>query len=272
MNRTNLSGALQRIERSFFVSHFLLEYLNMNQEIKLSVVIPAYKEEKRLPKTLKEINKYLSKQDYNYEILVVNDGSPDKTAEIAQSLVSEIKNLKVIGYEKNRGKGYAVRFGMLEAKGQYRLFTDADNSTSIDQVEKMFPEFETGFDIVIGSRDVKGAISDPPQPWIRSVVTAESFKLLRKIIVGLWGIEDTQCGFKGFKAGVVEKVFPKGKIDRFAFDPEILVLSKRAGYKIKEIPIYWKNDLESKVKFKSMVKMGLDLIKIRLNLLKRIYD
>ncbi len=244
----------------------------MSKEIYLSVIIPAYKEERRLPKTLKEINKYLSKQDYNYEILVVDDGSPDKTSEVAQSLVSEIKNLKPTGYQKNRGKGYAVRFGMLEAKGKYRVFTDADNSTSIDQVEKMFPEFEAGFDIVIGSRNVKGAVLDPPQPWIRKVVTGESFKLLRKILVGLWGIQDTQCGFKGFKDEVVEKVFPKCKIDRFAFDPEILVLCKRVGYKIKEIPIYWKNDLESKVKFKSMVKMGLDLIKIRLNLLKRVYD
>ncbi len=244
----------------------------MSKEIYLSVIIPAYKEERRLPKTLKEINKYLSKQDYNYEILVVDDGSPDKTSEVAQSLVSEIKNLKPTGYQKNRGKGYAVRFGMLEAKGKYRVFTDADNSTSIDQIEKMWPYFEKGLDVVIGSRNVKGAVLDPPQPWIRKVVTGESFKLLRKILVGLWGIQDTQCGFKGFKAEVVEKVFPKCKIDRFAFDPEILVLCKRAGYKIKEIPIYWKNDLESKVKFKSMVKMGLDLIKIRLNLLKRVYD
>jgi len=243
----------------------------MLNEVYLSVIIPAYNEEKRLPKTLKEIDKYLSGQDYNYEILVVNDGSPDKTAEIAQSLVSEIKNLKPTGYQKNQGKGYAVRFGMLEAKGEYRLFTDADNSTSIEQIEKMWPYFKEGFDIVIGSRDVKGAVLDPPQPWFRNVITGESFKLLRKIIVGLWGIEDTQCGFKGFKAEVVEKVFPKCKIDRFAFDPEILVLCKRAGYKIKEMPIYWKNDLESKVKFKSMVKMGLDLLKIRWNLITNKY-
>ena len=161
---------------------------------------------------------------------------------------------------------------MLEARGKYRVFTDADNSTSINQIEKVFPEFEAGFDIVIGSRDVKGAVSDPPQPWIRSVVTGEIFKLLRKIIVGLWGIEDTQCGFKAFRAEVVKKVFPKCRINRFAFDPEMLVLSKKAGYRIKEIPVYWKNDMESKVKFKSMVKMGLDLLVIRLNLIKGIYD
>lgn len=238
----------------------------------LSVIIPAYNEEKRLPKTLEEIDKYLRKQDYDYEILVVNDGSKDKTVEIAKGLISKIKNLIVTGYKKNRGKGYAVRFGMLEAKGDYRLFTDADNSTSIDHVEKIWPEFKKGFDIIIGSRDIKGAVLDPPQPWIRKLILGEGFKLYRKIIIGLWGIEDTQCGFKCFTKKATEKIFQKCRINRFAFDPEILVIAKKLGYEIKEIPIYWKNDPESKVKFKSIIKMALDLIKIRLNLIKRIYD
>jgi len=244
----------------------------MENEIKLSVIIPAYKEEKRIPNTLKEIDKYLSQQNYCYEILVVNDGSPDKTAGVARSLVPSIKNLKVTGYEKNQGKGYAVRFGMMEAKGKYCLFTDADNSTSIDQMEKMWPQFEAGFDVVIGSRDVGGAVSDPPQPWIRNAVTGQAFKLLRKIIVGLWDIEDSQCGFKAFKKSVAEKILPLCRINRFAFDPEMLLLAKRAGYKIKEIPVYWKNDLDSKVKFNSMVKMGIDLLVIRLNLIKGNYN
>lgn len=238
----------------------------------LSVIIPAYNEEKRLPKTLEEIDKYLRKQDYDYEILVVNDGSKDKTVEIAKGLISKIKNLIVTGYKKNRGKGYAVRFGMLEAKGDYRLFTDADNSTSIDHVEKIWPEFKKGFDIIIGSRDIKGAVLDPPQPWIRKLILGEGFKLYRKIIIGLWGIEDTQCGFKCFTKKATEKIFQKCRINRFAFDPEFLVIAKKLGYKIKEIPIYWKNDPESKVKFKSIIKMALDLIKIRLNLIKRVYD
>jgi len=237
----------------------------------LSVIIPAYNEEKRLPKTLEEIDKYLSKQNYDYEILAVNDGSKDKTVEVAKSLLLKIRNLKVTGYKVNQGKGYAVRFGMLEARGDYRIFTDADNSTSIDQVEKMWPEFEKGYDIVIGSRDVKGAILDPPQPWLRQLILGEGFKLLRKIIVGLWGIEDTQCGFKCFKGKVIEDVFPKCKINRFAFDPEFLIIAKKLGYKIKEIPVYWRNDPESKVKFKWMVNMGLDLLKIRWNLIKGIY-
>ena len=237
----------------------------------LSVIIPAYNEERRLPKTLEEIDKYLSRQSYDYEILVVNDGSKDRTVEIAKNLAPKIKNLTVTGYERNRGKGFAVRFGMLEAKGDYRLFTDADNSTSVDQIEKMWPEFEKGSDIVIGSRDVKGAVLNPPQPWIRQIILGEGFKLYRKIIVDLWGIEDTQCGFKCFKKSAAENIFPKCKIDRFAFDPEILIIGKSSGEKIKEIPVYWKNDLESKVKFKSIFLMALDLLKIRWNLITKKY-
>ena len=241
------------------------------EEIKLSVIIPAYKEEKRITKTLQEIDKYLSQQSYGYEILVIDDGSPDKTVEVVQSFIPTIKNLQVITSEENHGKGYSVRLGMMQAKGKYCLFTDADNSTSIDQVEKMWPNFENGFDVVIGSRDVKGAISDPPQPWIRHVVTAESFKLLRKIVVGVWGVEDSQCGFKALKKSVVENIIPTCKIDRFAFDPEILILAEKAGYKIKEMPVYWKNDLDSKVKLSSMIKMGIDLFVIRCNLIRGVY-
>ncbi|MDD2696831.1 MAG: glycosyltransferase family 2 protein [Candidatus Pacebacteria bacterium] len=237
----------------------------------LSVIIPAYNEEKRLPKTLAEIDKYLRRQNYDYEILVVNDGSLDRTVEIAESLVPTVKNLKVTGYEKNQGKGFAVRFGMLEAVGDYRLFTDADNSTSIDQIEKMWPEVEKGFDVVVGSRDIKGAVLDPPQPWLRHILLGEGFKLYRKLVVGLWGIQDTQCGFTCFKKTAAENVFPKCRINRFAFDPEILVIARKMGFKIKEIPVYWKNDLESKVKFKSIIKMAFDLIKIKLNSIRGIY-
>ncbi len=254
----------------------------------LSVIIPAYNEEKRLPKTLEEIDRYLSRQSYpsagsgqaSYEILVVNDGSKDKTAETVKSLIPKIKNLKLIDNKENKGKGGVVRQGMLEAKGGYRLFTDADNSTSIDQIEKMWPYLkgtcpepaEGGYDIVVGSRDIKGAVLDPPQPFLRNAILGEGFKLFRKIIIGLWGIEDTQCGFKCFTGESAENIFPKCKINRFAFDPEILVISKKLGYKIKEIPVYWKNDLESKVKFKSMAKMAIDLFKIRCNSIKGLYD
>lgn len=237
----------------------------------LSVIIPAYNEEKRLPKTLEEIDKYLSKQDYDYEILVVNDGSKDRTAQVTREMMPKIKNLKLIDNKENNGKGYVVRQGMLEAKGEYRLFTDADNSTSIDQVEKMWPYFKSGYDIVIGSRDIKGAVIAVPQSWIRRRI-GDIFNLMVQIICGLWGIWDTQCGFKGFTQRAVEAIFPRCKISRFAFDPEILVIAKKLDYNIKEIPIIWINAPDSTVKIKSMVKMGLDLTKIRWNLITREYE
>jgi dolichyl-phosphate beta-glucosyltransferase len=240
------------------------------KEYYLSVIIPAFNEEKRLPPTLMEIFEYLTKQNFDSEIIVVSDGSTDRTCEIVEDLKSKIKNLKLICEKENRGKGYAVKIGMLQARGKYRLFTDADNSTPISEIEKFWPEFEKGADIVVASRDIKGAILDPPQTLFRRFV-GEVFKYLRKIIVGLWEIEDTQCGFKCFKGEVAEKIFPKAKIERFAFDPEILLIAKKMGFKIKEVPVYWKNDLQSKVKFKSMVKMLIDLFKIRINLLKGKY-
>jgi dolichyl-phosphate beta-glucosyltransferase len=239
-------------------------------EIYLSVIIPAYNEEKRLPRTLREINDYLSRQNFDYEIIVVSDGSTDRTCEVVESLKSQIQKLKIICEKINRGKGYGVKIGMLNAKGKFRLFTDADNSTPISEIEKFWPEFEKGADVVIASRDLKGAILDPPQTLFRRFV-GEVFKYLRKTIVGLWEIQDTQCGFKCFKGEAAEKIFPKCKIERFAFDPEVLLIAKKMGFKIKEVPVYWKNDLQSKVKFKSMVKMLIDLFKIRINLLKGKY-
>ncbi len=235
--------------------------------MKLSVVIPAYNEEKRVPKTIDSISTYLKKQNYDYEILVVSDGSKDNTAQVVKNLESKISNLRLIDNKENHGKGYVVRQGMLETKGDYRLFTDADNSTSIDQVEKMWPWFEQGFDVIIGSRDVKGAVLDPPQPWIRKVLFGDSFKLIRKFIVGLWKIQDTQCGFKSFTAKAAEDIFSKVKTEGFNFDVESLILAKRLGYKIKEVPIRWVNDLESKVKLKNVIKMLLDLINLRKNLI-----
>jgi len=238
----------------------------------LSVIIPAYNEEKSIAKTLEEIDNYLSKQSYDYEILVINDGSRDGTAEKVNSLLSRIRNLRLIDDKGNHGKGYSVRQGMLETKGDFRLFTDADNSTSIDQVEKIWPEMEKGYEIIIGSRDIKGAVLDPPQPWIRNVILGEGFKLFRKAVIGLWGIEDTQCGFKCFTKKAAEDVSSKCKIDRFAFDAEMLIVARKLGYKIKEIPVYWKNNPDSRVKIGSMIKMALDLLIIRKNLISRVYD
>lgn len=237
----------------------------MSNGVYLSVIIPAYNEEKRLPKTLAEIDNYLKRQDYSSEIIVVDGGSSDRTAEIVRNLFPAIKNLKLIEVKNSQGKGQAVREGMIAAQGKFRLFTDADNSTSIDQVEKMLPHFEQGFDIVIGSRDAKGAVLDPPQPFLRKFILGKGFRLLRKLIIGLWAVQDTQCGFKVLSQKSAEEIFPKITILGFSFDAEVLFIAKKLGYKIKEIPVHWKNDLESKVRFKDTIKMAADLIKIRFN-------
>ena len=237
----------------------------------LSVIIPAYNEENRLSYTLEDIDKYLSQQNYGYEIIVVDGGSTDRTPDVVKEKMGEIKNLKLIEIKNCQGKGQAVKEGMTSAQGEFRVFTDADNSTSIDQIEKMWSWFEKGLDVVIGSRDVKGAILDPPQPWTRKVLLGRGFKFYRKIIIGLWRLEDTQCGFKGFTKKVVEDIFTRIRIKGFAFDPEVLVIAKKMGYKIKEIPVYWKNDPESKVGIKNIIKMAQDLLKIRWNLIKGVY-
>jgi dolichyl-phosphate beta-glucosyltransferase len=243
----------------------------MDEKIFLSVVIPTYNEEKRLPKTLKEIHQYLSTKNYSWEIIIVNSASRDKTKEIVEEFQKELKNVVLINLEKNLGKGFAVRFGCQKAKGEIVIFTDADNSTPIYQIEKFIPEIEKGSDIVIASRDLKGAILDPPQPPFRRL-TGFGFRIYRKLILDLWEIADTQCGFKMFKKEVIEKVFPICKINGFAFDPEILILAKKKGYKIKEVPVYWKNDLESKVKIKNIFEMAFDLLKIRINLILNKYN
>jgi len=243
----------------------------MENKIHLSVIIPSYNEEKSIGKTLREISNYLRKQPYTWEIVVVSDGSKDNTAQEVRVLSSEIDNLRLIDNKDNHGKGYVVRQGMIESRGKYRVFTDADNSTAIDHIERMWPEFEKGFDIVIGSRDIKGAVLAVPQSWIRRRI-GDIFNIMVQAVCGLWGIWDTQCGFKGFTEKAVNEVFPKCVIDRFAFDPEILVVSRKYGYKIKEVPVTWINNPDSRVNMKSMVNMAKDLFRIRFNMIKGLYE
>ena len=240
-------------------------------DIRLSIIIPAYNESERLPSTLKEIDKYLRNQNYGYEIIVSDDGSKDDTVQKTKEMMSSIPHLKVIDNKQNHGKGYVVRKGMLSAQGDYRIFDDADNSTSINQIEKMWPEFEKGYDVVIGSRIIKGAVIPVRQSLARRFV-ARIFYSLSHIICGLWHIHDTQCGFKAFTSKAAQDIFSRTKIDRFAFDVETLVIAKKLGYKIKEIPVTWIEKSGGKVKFKSVFNMFKDLIRIRMNLIKGYYN
>jgi dolichyl-phosphate beta-glucosyltransferase len=242
----------------------------MDGKIHLSVIIPAYNEQENLPKTINSVSDYLKKQNFGYEIIVVSDGSKDRTADIVRKLTATIPNLKLIDEKINRGKGYGVRIGMLKATGDFCLFMDADNATTIDQVERMWPEFKKGADVVIGSRDIEGANIVVAQPWWR-ILLGNIFNLIVQIFAGLWGIKDTQCGFKGFRATVVSNIFKRCQIDRWAFDVEVLLIAKKLGFKIKEIPVRWVNNPKSKVKFKGMVKMLIEILKIRWNATIGIY-
>lgn len=231
---------------------------------RLSVIIPAYNEEKRIEKTLLSVDEYLSKQPYDYEILAVNDGSKDKTAEIVNGLTGRLRGLKLIDNKENHGKGWVVRQGMLSAQGDYRLFADADNSTVIDHVEKFFPFFTQGYDIVIGSRRLKDSVIAVKQPWTRDFLGG-IFRLIVHTLMPL-GVKDSQAGFKMFSKKAAETVFPKQTIFRWAFDVEILAIAKKLGFRIKEIPIRWVNDTGSHVKLSGMVRMLFEVLRIRWNL------
>ena len=230
----------------------------------LSVIVPAYNESKRLPLTLVDIDRHLSRGGFSYEILVVNDGSKDDTAIVVEKLTKLIPHLKLTGYNRNQGKGYAVKLGMLEAEGKYRLFMDSDNSTTIDQLDNIVPLLKEGYHVVIGSRDVKGAIVDPPQSLLKRIFgNLGNLYIQMLLLPGVW---DTQCGFKCFSEEAAEKIFPLQRIKRFGFDVEVLALAQRLGYKIKEIPVHWVNDTASLVGLvgaNSYIKVLIDVTKLR---------
>ncbi|MCL5733885.1 MAG: glycosyltransferase family 2 protein [Patescibacteria group bacterium] len=230
----------------------------------LSIIIPAYNEADRITPTLFDIDQALKNANYDYEILVVNDGSKDNTAGLIKDLSGKIKNLKLVDNEKNKGKGGVVRQGMLAANGEVRLFMDADNSTSVSHFEKMLPYFKEGYDVVIGSRAIKGSQLDPPQPFIRRLL-GKMGNIFIQIMV-LPGIKDTQCGFKAFTEKAAVKIFSVSKINGWGFDVEVLALAHYFGYKIKEIPVHWKNDIHSRVKGSAYLQVLKETIKIRISL------
>jgi dolichyl-phosphate beta-glucosyltransferase len=234
----------------------------------LSVIVPAYNESKRLPLTLIDLDKHLQKAPFDYEIIVVDNNSKDATKEIAQRFASIIKNLKVIEC-RTQGKGAAVKKGMLNAEGQVRLFSDADNSVSVDQFLKMQHFFREGYDVVIGSRDVEGAKMEPPQKWYR-VLLGNLGNIFIQIVL-LWGIKDTQCGFKAFTEKATLKIFPLVSIVGWGFDVEVLALAKKSGFKIKEIPVLWVNSVESKVKSTAYLEVLLEVVRIKLRMFSGYY-
>ena len=251
----------------------------MAEKPHLSVVIPAYNEESNCKKgIIDEVPKYLEKQDYSYEIIIVDDGSEDKTATLAAGFAKKYKNVKVIK-NPHQGKAATVKTGVEKAQGEFILFTDFDQATPISEVEKLLPFFPE-YDIVIGSRQLPGAKREK-EPLYRHLMGL-CFNLVVQALA-VRGIWDTQAGFKCFKGLVARELFAKLKVYGrsklvkgalvTAFDVELLFLAKKKGYKIKEVPIIWHHVATSRVNpLKDSLRMFRDVVKVRLNDIRGVYE
>ena len=234
----------------------------------LSIIIPALNEGHRLPKTLDSIIGFLNRQAYDSEIVIIDNASTDETFQVATSFSDKYANLKVIR-EPQKGKGYAVRTGMLAASGEYRFMCDSDLSMPIEELPKFLPPLCKA-DVAIGSREAKGAVRIN-EPWQRHLL-GRVFNILIKLLV-LPGVSDTQCGFKVFRKNVVNEICAKQRVGGWAFDVELLLLTKRAGFTLKEIPINWYYITGSKVKpIRDSVRMLRELLVIRRNVTTGLYD
>jgi len=245
--------------------------MTKSSNIHLSVVIPAYNEELRLPDTLTQSIAYLKKQPYQSEIIVVNDGSTDGTGGLVRPQEDGSVLLRLLQHPdgSNHGKGASVKRGILAAQGAYRLFMDADNSTTLKQVERFWPFFHLGFDVVIGSRGLKDSVVVLPQSKAKEVAGRVGNWLVRTLAVP--GIYDTQAGFKMFTGEAAESVFRRVTIDKWGYDIELLVIARSLEYRIREVPINWLNSPGSKVTLRSYFEVLGEVRKIRRNLRRGIY-
>ena len=230
----------------------------------LSIVIPAYNEENSIEASVREVMGYFSDKQLSYEIIVVDDGSIDGTLSVARKLAEEISAIRVCSYLPNRGKGFAVRTGMLAAEGERILFTDADGATPIDELPALMSALDAGYGVAVGSRAAPGAIRVIHQPFYRELGGRALNLFIRLFTVP--GIDDTQCGFKLFTKDAARAIFSQCMIDRFSFDVEALYLARRFGYKITELPVHWTHHGNSRVRpIRDGLRMFLDIAKIRLH-------
>jgi dolichyl-phosphate beta-glucosyltransferase len=234
-----------------------------SESVRVSVVIPAFNEAARIGDTLRRISEYLKCAPFSAEILVVDDGSSDETSAIVER--SEYSNLRLLQNGRNRGKGYSVRHGVLASTGEYVLFSDADLSTPIEELEKLLKAaVQENADVVVGSRGLDSRYIEKHQSTVREG-GGRMFNVAVRILLGL-KIRDTQCGFKLFKRERVQSAFQKQTTDGFGFDPELLFVMSRQGLKILEVPVRWSHAEGSKIRFfRDGVRMLTDLLRIRWN-------
>ncbi len=234
----------------------------------LSIIIPAYNEQRRIPVALEKIAAFLARQSFPAEVLVVDNGSRDRTCEAAAAYADRLPALRVLR-EDRRGKGLAVRRGMLEARGQFRFLCDVDLSMPIEQVVRFLPPLRTGCDVGIGSREApESEVIDRP---LRRKI-GRAFNLLIRCL-HLTRHRDTQCGFKCFTAAVAEDIFRRQRLDGLAFDAEVLFIAERRGYRVQDVPISWRIDYDTRVRLLvDAVQMGVDLFRVRWNAWRGLYD
>ena len=230
---------------------------------RLAVIVPAYNEQDRISPTLARLDEYLGAQAYSWKVVVVSDGSKDRTNPIVTEFAASHPGFELVDSQPNHGKGFVVRKGMLETEAEWLLFSDADLAAPIEEVEKLWKAVEKGVPIAIGSRPLKESNLEIRQPWYRETA-GRAFNLAVQLFA-VRGIKDTQCGFKLFRQDVARDVFKRCKLDGFGFDFEALMIARDLGYEIAEEPIRWSHQEGSKV---TMVRDGLrmlsELVKLRL--------
>ncbi len=227
-----------------------------------SIVIPAYNESERISNSLDRVLEYIRQQQWDAEVIVVNDGSRDHTAELVRRYAAQHPAVRLVENPGNRGKGYSVRHGMSAATGELLLFSDADLSAPIEEAGKLFAALGDGADLAIGSRWMDPALQTERQPLFRQLA-GRIFNLLLRIILGL-RYKDTQCGFKAFTGRAAGLIFPRQRIERWGFDPEILFIAGKMGLKTREVPVRWAHDERSKISpLRDGIRMFVEMLKIR---------
>ena len=235
-----------------------------------SIVIPAYNERSRIGGTLEQVLDHLREQKWDAEIVVVNDGSRDETAKLVSQFAQEHPQVRLIENPGNQGKGYAVRNGMLNARGQVLLFTDADLSSPISEATKLFAALDKGADVAIGSRWMDPSLQFQRQS-IKRQIMSRAFNIFTRTLL-TFPYHDTQCGFKAFTRGAAEKIFPLQRVYRWGFDAEVIYLAHHLKFKVAEVPVAWGHDERSKIHpWRDGFYMGIDTLKVRWNSLSGKY-
>lgn len=228
---------------------------------KFSIVIPAYNEHRRIGETLRRVLDYLHEQQWSAEVVAVDDGSRDDTAEIIRAFAAQNPEVRLVSNPGNQGKGYAVRNGMLNAKGEVLLFTDADLSSPISEAHKLFAALEAGADVAIGSRWLDPSLQFQRQPLKRRIYS-RAFNIYLRVLLGV-PFRDTQCGFKAFTRRAAQTIFPLQQIMRWGFDAEILYIARKKGLKVAEVPVIWGHDERSTIHpLRDGIRMGTEALRV----------